>query len=515
MVFTRNPLRRKKNYSKVPPFVDQSLPENLNSDITCNVAEINSRFSLIPDMVIREFVIQQTGKRAALVYLLGLSDKNAINNNILRPLLRRPVPGESTDGELPVAIGNIRWLTEWSKVEHAIFQGYSVLFIDGRTDALAMDTQGWPQRAIEDPQLETALKGAHQGFVETIGQNIALVRRYIPNRDLKVKELRVGARGITQVLLVYLADVANPEILQELEDRITQLDVDAIVSSGELAEFIEDNPYSPFPQFISTERPDAAASQLLQGRIMIVIDGSPVVIIAPASISTFFQNVDDYGTRWLVSTALRMLRFFAFFVALFLPSFYIALISYNYELLPVNLLLTIGESRAGVAFPPIVEALTMELTLEMMREAGVRLPAPIGQTVGIVGGIVIGQTAVQAGIVSNIMVVVVSFTAIASFIIPNYDMSSSVRLLRFPMMFITFMFGIVGIVIGMMLLMGHLVSLESLGTPYGSPFAPMRLSDWKDTFMRLPVWKMNKRPSSARAIQTDRQGSNRPKGDGK
>jgi spore germination protein len=312
-----------------------------------------------------------------------------------------------------------------------------------------------------------------------------------------------------------LGDVANPEILQELEDRIAQLDVDAVVSSGELAEFIEDNPYSPFPQFISTERPDAAASQLLQGRIMVVVDGSPVILIGPASISTFFQNVDDYGTRWLVSSFLRMLRFFAFFVALFLPSFYIALISYNYEIIPVKLLFTIGESREEVPFPPFVEALMMEITLEMMREAGIRLPAPIGQTVGIVGGIVIGQTAVQAGIVSNIMVVIVAFTAIASFILPSYDMSSSVRLMRFPMMFLTSLFGIVGLVIGMMHIMAHLVSLESLGTPYGSPFAPMRLSDWKDTFFRLPVWKMNKRPTGARAIQTDRQGSSRPEGDGK
>jgi spore germination protein len=328
-VFQTGPSRKKKNNAKDPPSIDQSLPENLNSDLTCNVAELNSRFSLIPDMVIRELVIQQTGKRAALVYLIGLTDKNAINNNIHRPLLHRPFAGESTDGELPVSIGNIRWITEWSKVEQAIFQGYCVLFIDGRTDALTLDTQGWPQRAIEDPQLEASLKGAHQGFVETAGQNIALIRRYIPNRELKIKQLCVGARGRTQIFLLYLGDVANPEILKELEDRIAQLDVDAVVSTGELAELIEDNPYSPFPQFITTERPDAATSQLLQGRIVAVVDGSPSVLIAPTSISTFFQNVDDYGTRWLVSSFLRIMRFLAFFIALFLPSIYIALISYN------------------------------------------------------------------------------------------------------------------------------------------------------------------------------------------
>jgi spore germination protein len=248
---------------------------------------------------------------------------------------------------------------------------------------------------------------------------------------------------------------------------------------------------------------------------MAIVDGAPSVLIAPTSISTFFQNVDDYGTRWMVASFLRILRFLAFFIALFLPSFYIALISYNYELLPLKLLVTIGESRVGVPFPPLVEALLMEITLEMMREAGVRLPAPIGQTVGIVGGIVIGQTAVQAGIVSNIMVVVVAFTAISSFILPNHDMAAAVRLLRFPMMVVTFLFGIVGIVFGMMVVMAHLVSLESLGTPYGNPFGPMRFSDWKDTLIRLPVWKMNKRPTGARATQSDRQGSNRPEGDGK
>lgn len=498
-----------------PSLTDSSVSERISCDLSSNLAELNSRFCLVPDKVIREFVIQQTGKRAALIYLLGLTDKNAINNNILQPLLQKSIAGEVMGGEVPVTIGNIQWLEEWSKVENAIFQGFSVLFIDGRTDALALDTQGWPQRAIEDPQLESSLKGAHQGFVETAGQNIALIRRYIPNRELKIKQLSVGARGRTRILLVYLADVANPEILQELEDRITQLDVDGIVSTGELAEHIEDNPYSPFPQFITTERPDGAASQLLQGRIMAIVDGSPSVLIAPASISTFFQNVDDYSTRWLVSSFLRMLRFLAFFIALFLPSFYIALISYNYDLIPIKLLITIGESRAGVPFPPLVEALLMEITLEMMREAGIRLPAPIGQTVGIVGGIVIGQTAVQAGIVSNIMVVIVAFTAISSFILPNHDMAAAVRLLRFPLMFITYLFGIVGIVIGMMVIMIHLVSLESLGTPYGSPFGPMRFSDWKDTFIRLPVWNMTKRPTGARATQSDRQGANRPEGDGK
>ncbi|MGZ4162524.1 MAG: spore germination protein, partial [Tumebacillaceae bacterium] len=249
------------------------------------------------------------------------------------------------------------------------------------------------------------------------------------------------------------------------------------------------------------------------GRIAVVVDRSPGVLIGPTTFSTFFQTVDDYSIRWQVSTFLRILRFAAFFVTVFLPATYIAVISFNFEVIPLQLLLSVGESRGSVPLPPLLEALIMEVTLEMLKEAGIRLPAPIGQTVGIVGAIVIGQATVQAGIVSNIMVIVVSLTALASFIVPNHDMSSAIRLIRFPMMLFAALFGLVGVAIGMMILLGHLISLESLGTPYFSPISPLRWSDWKDTFLRLPLWKMDKRPKSTRAIQTKRQGSNHPKGD--
>ncbi|MGZ4164434.1 MAG: spore germination protein, partial [Tumebacillaceae bacterium] len=298
-------------------------------------------------------------------------------------------------------------------------------------------------------------------------------------------------------------------------DRVRQVDVDAVLNTGELEEFIEDNPYSPFPQFLSTERPDAVTSHLMQGRIALVMDRSPSVLVGPATFSSFFQSVDDYSIRWQVASFLRMLRLSAFFVAIVLPALYISMISYNYEVMPLQLILSVGESRATVAFPPVIEAFIMELSLEMLREAGVRLPSPIGQTVGIVGAIVIGQATVQAGLVSNIMVIVVALTGLASFIIPSFDMSAAIRLLRFPMMIMAALFGIVGLVIGLMTLFAHLIALESLGTPYFSPIAPMRFSDWKDTFVRLPLWKMVRRPVSTRPTQKRRQGSNHPRGDGR
>ncbi|MDF2714542.1 MAG: spore germination protein [Paenibacillus sp.] len=514
MGFLRKWLRGGKKQHNRP---ESREPVNRQADIPVsehmqeNVYHMKFLFSQTPDLIMRQFVIKQTGDRATLVYLDGLVDKNSINNNVLRPLQYETGTGE----DVTVTVGCVEALTDWPDIENAIFQGCSVLFVNGRKEALLFDTQGWPQRAIEDPQIETSLKGAHQGFVETGSQNIAMIRRYIPNRELKIKTIVVGRRGKTKVSIMYLSDVANKEVLQEFADRIQRIDIDSVINTGEIAELIEDNPYSPFPQFITTERPDAAASHILQGRFAVVVDRSPSVLIGPAAFTSFFQSVDDYSTRWLVATFIRLMRFSGFLIAIFLPAMYISAISFNYEVIPLKLILSIGESRERVPFPPIIEALLMEITLEMLREAGVRLPAPIGQTVGIVGGIVIGQAAVQAGVVSNIMVIVVATTAIASFIIPNYDMASAIRLLRFPMMLIASMFGIVGIVIGLMTLIGHLIALESLGTPYGSPLAPMRFADWKDTFVRLPLWKMINRPLSSRSVQLKKQGSNRPEGDGK
>lgn len=503
----------KRKYSIDRKESRQTEQNYISAHLPQNVAHLQKLFPEAPDLIIRKFTIKKTGELAALAYFKGLSDKGAISTNVLRPLQFEL--GHDDQGEgFALNIGPIKPHNTWSGIEASIFTGESILFVDGRMEAYALDTRGWPQRAIEEPQSESSLRGAHQGFVETGAQNIAMLRRYISNRELKIKELKAGRRGETKISLLYLGDVAHPEVLKELEDRISQLDVDVILNTGELAELIEDNPYSPFPQFILTERPDGAASQLLQGRIIVIVDRSPSVLVAPAGFTSFFQTIDDYSTRWLIASFVRLMRFLAFIIAILLPGLYIALISFNYELIPVKLFLTIGDFRGRVPFPPFVEAIIMEITLEMMREAGVRLPAPIGQTIGIVGGIVVGEAIVQAGVINNIMVIVVAFTAIASFILPNYDMVSGVRLVRFLMMAAASMFGIVGLVIGMMILIGHLVSLESLGTPYGSPIAPFRLRDWKDAFVRLPLWNMTTRPESARAIQSKRQGSNRPEGDG-
>ncbi|WHY69647.1 spore germination protein [Neobacillus sp. SuZ13] len=480
----------------------------LDSDLSQNIENIQLLFSQAPDLVIRRFPIASSKTKAALVYLPGLTDKDAIHNHVLKPLMDSSF---ELDKELPITIGDVEVVDTWGQIESAILDGDSVLLLHGQNTGYRLDTKGWPQRQLNDPQNEIALKGAHQGFVETGSQNIALIRRYIPHHELILKEMTIGLRGKTKVSLLYLRDVASEDVLRELESRLQKITVDAIINTGELIEFIEDNPYSPFPQIMLTERPDTAVSQILQGRFVIVLDRSPSVLIAPTNFMSFFQAVDDYGSRWLISTFIRVSRFLAFIITLFFPASYVAFISFNFEVIPMELLLSIAESRIQVPFAPVLEAVIMETILELMREAALRLPTPIGQTIGIVGGIIIGQAAVEVGIVSNIMIIVVAVTAIASYNIPNYDMSSSIRLLRFPLMLSAAMFGIVGIVVGWMTVVAHLVSLESLGTPYGTPLAPFRFADMKDAFLRFPLWTMKTRPKGTGAISTIRQGRNRTK----
>jgi len=481
---------------------DSQNEELLSTLLGENIEKLKSKFLHTPDLILRYLEIH--GKALYLTYLGSLVDNNVINNNILRSLQAEKHEFK-TIWDIEISVSEKKYSRNWKEIENAILLGKSVLFLDGEPYALIINTQGWPQRDVTEPQIESSLKGAHQGFIETATKNIGLIRRYLPNKELKIKEMIVGQRGKTSVSILYLEDVVNLGFIEEMVDRIQKIKTDAVINSGELMQLIEDNPFSPFPQFLMTERPDVAVKNLLYGRIVVVVDRSPSVIVGPATFISFFQTIDDYATRWIIATFLRLIRTVAFFVAIFLPSLYIAALSFHYEIIPLNLIMTIGESREKVPLPPIVEAILMEIAIEMLREAGLRLPSPIGQTVGVVGGVVIGQAAVQAGIVSNIMVVIVALTAIASFIIPNPDMSEAIRILRFPIMVIASLFGLVGIVIGLMIIVIHLVSLESLKTPFGSPFSPVRFRDWKDTVIRFPLWNMTKRPASARPTQSQRQ----------
>jgi spore germination protein len=475
--------KKNKLFSKQTTTKQQSIDMKWSYSLRDNLELLQNQLQ-IANLIHRQFLINHT-KEAAILFVKGLADEKKIQEKILHPLMYE----HHFDQFNPLAA-----LYEYNEVKELklediidkLLHGDTILIIDGLNKLFVFNTTGIPKRSIEEPQTESMLKGIHQGFIEVLEDNISMIRQFIDGPQLKIKNFQVGSRKKNTIAIMYLQDLVHQDVVKELEKRIQQLNVDTLLTIGTLEELIEDNPYSPLPQFISTERPDTVSIHLLQGRIAILINHSSAVLIGPATFSSFFQTVDDYSIRWIVTSFIRVLRYIAFYLSILLPPLYIAVLSFHYEVIPINLYVSVAESREAIPFSPILEAFIMEITLETLREAGLRLPAPIGQTVGIVGGIVIGQAAVEAGLVSNIMVIIVALTAISSFILPNQDFAAGARLLRFPFMLISALFGMVGMMFGVMILIGHVISLESLGTPYGNPFAPTRFKHWGDLIIRLP-----------------------------
>lgn len=368
------------------------------------------------------------------------------------------------------------------EIERSILEGKSVCFINGEIHAFLFSAEEFPERPFSPPSIDNSIKGLKISFVETIHSNLALLRRLIQSRDLLFKETKIGKENKSIATLAYLDGVVNSELVSQIESKLSTITFDTILNSNQLAQMLEKYPFSLFPQLVTTERPDIAAEAIQKGKVVIVLDHSSEVIILPGSFISFFKSIDDSSSRPVIAFFTFFLRVIALFITLYLPGIYISIVSFNYDVVPLKLIISIGESRANVPFDPLVEAFIMELTLEMLREAAIRLPTPISTTVGVVGGIVIGQSAVQAGIVSNIMVIVVAITAISSFIIPNYDMATSLRILRFPIMIMASIFGLIGIIASTMIFIGHGLKLSSYNESYTQPFSPMSFKQLKNKY---------------------------------
>lgn len=374
----------------------------------------------------------------------------------------------------------------------AIFEGHCVVLINGFQHAYILETYGTKKRSLGDATSETVVRGPKIGFIEDLDTNLALLRQRLKNPDLKTVDMKIGLQKYTQVTIMYIDGIVQVPVLKEVKKRLKQVTIDDIQDSGVLEELIEDNVYSPFPQIQNTERPDKVASALNNGRVAIFVDHSPFVLIVPASLATIMQSPDDYYERWIAASLIRLLRFTSIFLTLFLSAIYIALVSFHQGLLPTTLAITISSTRENVPFSPIVEALIMEITIELLREAGLRLPNPLGQTIGLVGGVVIGQAAVQAHIVSSIMVIIVSVIALGSFTVPQYGMGMSFRVLRFVSMFTAATFGLYGIVLFMLVLLTHLTRQKSFGTPYFSPDFVFSYKNEDNSIIRLPLKNQKK-----------------------
>jgi len=432
------------------------------------------------------------GDRMHVMYFSHLVNEDRLERDCLPPLIQSENPLKHLETQ-----SMYKPVSASKQCVEGILSGMAAIIFDHH--AFLLDVIYPASRTVAESETETVIIGPHEAFTEQAYTNLSLIRKRVQSSHLKVIKLAVGEVTKSDVYVLYIKDIANPKFAKDVIKRIQEVEIDAIHDTNMLIQCIDDHPRSVFSQFLTTERPDTIASKLVSGRIVCLMDGSPTAFSAPASFFEFFSSSDDYYQRWSIGTATLLLRFQALIITLVLTALYVSVTSFHYEMIPENLILTLTESRSKVPFPPIFEALLMETTIELLREAGARLPTKIGQTIGIVGGIVIGQAAVQAGLTSNILIIAVASSAIASFVIPNYVMSASFRLLRFLLIILAGLWGNLGLAIGMAWIVIHLSGLTSIGTSYLSPVAPFEPYDWRDVFLRMPFSMLGRRPSQARS----------------
>jgi spore germination protein KA len=468
-----------------------------------NIAIIKGALSYSSDIGVRN--LSYLGKSISIVYINTVINSGILETKIIQQIIN--YPKESIMDT--VAIKEVHITNVFSDLVKGLVHGKTVIFIEGEAIAYLLETSSFEKRSIEEPVGEQIIRGSHDGFVENLDVNINLVRNRIKSRNLVVNYKILGRESDTRLSILYLSDVANEELIKEVEHRISFIDVDLIQSPGHLEEYLEDTTFSPFPQMLSTERPDRVTSNLMDGRIAILTDGSPTALVLPITFFAFYQTPDDYNSRWILGSFFRLIRLVSFLIAISFPAIYISIVSFHYEIIPIDLIFNIKGSLEHVPFPPLIEAMVMQTTLELLREASIRLPSPIAQTIGVVGGLVIGTAVVEANLVSNTMIVIIAITAIASFVVPLSEMGTSVRLLGFPLMLAAAFIGLIGIVFILMIILIHLCKLESFGSPYFSPFAPFRFKDLKDTFIRVPMWKMKTRPTAPQSYNDIREENTR------
>ena len=512
--------QKKKKNSENHKESSQDQPNNrllgfIDDSISINLDMIKQKTGNSSDVVIRTLNISPHSEiKTAVVYVEGIVDTVSINDFLIESIMKNYALQEKLTRENALkvisnnvaALGSIKLVSDWEQLLLSLMAGETLILVDGTNEALSVGTKGGETRSIEEPSTQLAVRGSRSGFTESIRTNTALVRRIIKNPDLWLESMKIGEVTQTDVAIMYINGIVNKKIVEELRQRLKRIDIDGILESGYIEQLIEDQTMTTFPTLYHTERPDMVAGNLLEGRVAIFVDGTPFVLIAPTIFIQFFQAAEDYYARFDIATALRLLRVMIFFISIIGPSAYIAATTFHQEMLPTQLLIAIAAQREAVPFPAFVEAMIMEVTFEILREAGVRMPRAIGSAVSIVGALVIGQAAVQAGIVSPAMVIVVSITAIASFATPSFAIAISARLIRFIFMIVAATFGFYGIILSFIMMIVHLCDLRSFGVPYMSPFAPFSPKSAGDTVVRLPWWALKQRPPFTSNANNIRQG---------
>lgn len=468
---------------------------------------MQSKFENNPDLTFTIYE-QDQGKKVAVFFIQYMVEFNQVKESMLDPLLssNNEWSTSSLKNEIPIAARTEKNTLE--EILKGLMIGEVFIYVEDEEEALSYFLINKEHRELDKAENETVVLGPKVSFTESLITNMNVVRWSIRSTDLVMERFMIGHKYPREVRLVYVKSVANQTDVNTMRQRLEDLDVDDVEDTSVLMQFVNDSSSSVFPQFYATELPDRFSHAVKQGSVGVLTENSPSGFTGPSTFFSFFESTEDMYMRWNVGTLLRLLRFIAIMFSTFITPLYIAAVTYHFEIIPIGELITIGESRSAVPFPPIFEALILEFLIELLREAGARLPTKIGETIGIVGGVIIGQAIVEAGLTSSILIIVVALSALSSYTVPNYMMGTTIRVIRFPMMILAGLFGLIGIMYGACFLIIHLVRLQSLGRPYLAPIHPFRMADLNKALFRLPLQFQNKRFLSFRPKEPYRYNRN-------
>lgn len=504
------------NNTDVPP---SFLPdEDIFSSLDKNYDYLKVQYNTLinSDVLLRPFIVNIAGKNynSLLIGIDGMISSPLVNNFLLRPLMNTNIFSSKKTSRMKNGVEfkkikkinvedyifdklipqtSVKKVSKFSDVSKSVSSGDCALFVDTLNIAFVIDVKGFESRSIEKPQNEIVVRGSQEAFVEKLRTNTSILRRLINSPDLIIENSSVGTISKTSVAVCYMKNIANSSLVAEVKYRLNSIDVDYVVSSGNVEQLIQDNSKVAFPQMISTERPDKATHHLLEGRVVIIVNGSPYVLIVPGVFIDFLSSPEDFNLKHQYSNLLKVLRFIATFITLFLSGIYVAIMCYHTELVPTALLFTIAASRNAVPFPIIFELLLMEVSFELIREAGLRIPTPIGPTIGIIGALVLGDAAVSANLVSPVLIVLVALTGLCSFAIPDYSLNFTFRIYKFLYIFLGYIAGLLGIAVGMFTQVTLLCNLRSFGASYFAPYAPLTNLKTSVSYLLHPIWRRETR----------------------
>ena len=515
---------------------DFNEPKNIFESLNVNLDYIKTKYNVLinSDVIIREFTLNARGNqyKAFLLYIDGMVDSQILNDFVLEPLMlrnRNNLFGGNQNRVISESISNnvtvrkvkkfnladyienclipqnsLTQQTSFDDIFSGINSGNCALFVDSLSVCFDIDVKGFKQRSISKPENEIVIKGSHEAFVENLRTNTSLLRRLTNNENLIIENVKVGEITKTKCAVCYIKNITNDDLIAETKYRLNNLGVDSLLSAGELEQLLTDTNVLGVPKILVSERPDNAVKALLQGRVIVIVNGSPYALIIPAVLIDFLSSPEDNNLKTIFANFLKIIRIISAFFALLLPGLYIAITSFHREIIPTELLYSILSSRQSVPFPIILEILTMEISFEIIREAGLRVPSPIGPTLGIVGALVLGQAAVSAGIVSPILIIIVAITGISSFAIPDFTFSFHLRFLRFAFILLGFLAGFLGIGIGIFVYLSELCDLETFGVSYTAPYAPI-INSKNNRFLLPPIWQREYRATYLASKREKRQ----------